>query len=108
MYCEKCGSEVTESQSFCQECGFDLEKEDKADVDGKSDSYTFIFALMDSWERHRTSRVLVDLALIFISAGIWLGIILGESLDHYYKLNRGHVEPFDEEEDSYVWTTLLK
>ncbi|MEZ3145561.1 zinc ribbon domain-containing protein [Halobaculum sp. MBLA0143] len=62
-----------------------------------------IFAHVDAQRRKRLLRNLVDLVLAFSSVGFYLGLMLVEGMRHYYKLKRGHREPFDSERHTKTW-----
>jgi uncharacterized membrane protein YvbJ len=109
-YCHECGSEIVESQSYCKECGTETafnknsQSNDTVEDTPSRENYGFIFAIADNWERHRVLRDLIDIGLVIASAGIWLGVMLAESLHIYRELNKGDLKPFDEERDERVWT----
>jgi len=59
------------------------------------ESYGFLFAFMDAWKRQTGIRKLLNIILIFVSVGTYLGILLIEALFHYRKLNNGESQPFN-------------
>lgn len=62
-----------------------------------------IFAHVDANRRKKLLRNLLDLALALSSVGLYLGVMIGEGIRHYYKLKRGSREPFDPERHEKTW-----
>jgi hypothetical protein len=67
------------------------------------DDIGIIYAHVDANKRKKTIRNLIDLALALSSVGIYLGLMIGEGLRHYYKLKNGTREPFDPNKHQKTW-----
>jgi hypothetical protein len=62
-----------------------------------------LYAHVDANKRKKLLRNLLDLALALSSAGLYLGLMIGEGLRHYYKLKNGTREPFDPNKHKKTW-----
>lgn len=111
MYCPSCGSESHTDAKFCTECGNELPHESSVSTNEQERSresgpapeeYDLAMSIQDGLERTKLARLVIDLGIIVVSVGLWIGIMVAEYLVHHSKLKKGEREPFDEN-DSQVW-----
>lgn len=101
IYCNSCGEIIKEEAEICPECGVRQSSQDHQ----SGDSYGLVFAFIDSWKYQKPLRHLLNIGLIFFSAGTYLGVLLIEGLIHYRNLNNGDSVPYDENQEK-VWSTF--
>ncbi|MFB6070076.1 MAG: zinc ribbon domain-containing protein [Halanaeroarchaeum sp.] len=133
VYCTNCGASIDAAARFCPECGEEQESPRATRQRGgghdqrqaqsnptrsrssgggsrgrhdQNQDVGFIFAFVDSWQRQKTIRRLLNIVLIFVSFGTYLGLLLVEGLVHYHNLKTGKSVPYREHEHQKVWTTL--
>jgi hypothetical protein len=113
QYCHSCGDIIKNEATICPSCGVstDLNSSGRS---GQSptgpggrgqQSYGLIFSIIDSWKYQKAIRHLINIALITVSVGTYLVVLLIEGLIHYRNLNNGNSEPYDESKEK-VWTTF--
>lgn len=100
QFCTSCGEIIKSEAEICPECGVRQSEESDS-----KESYGFVFAFIDSWKYQNMLRHLLNIILIFASAGTYLFILVVEGLIHYRNLNNGDSEPYDEDKQK-VWTTF--
>jgi hypothetical protein len=117
-YCVECGEIIKTKAEICPECGVRQPGADQQAANAaqqstaapaggaaQQQSYGLVFSFIDSWKYQRPLRHLVNIALIFVSFGTYLGILLVEGLIHYRNLNNGDSQPYDQNKQK-VWTTF--
>lgn len=112
-YCTECGEVINEKAEICPECGVRQQfsgtpqspqsRSTSTQTTTEQGDYGILFAHVDANRRKKILRNLFDLGLVFVSVGIYLGVMIGEGLRHYYRLNRGKVEPYDPNVHEKVW-----
>lgn len=117
VHCIECGEQISERAEICPECGVRQPNQGgapqrAAGAGGRGggnvqqgQSYGLVFAFVDSWKYQRPLRHLLNIGLIFVSFGTYLGVLLIEGLIHYRNLNNGNSVPYDEAQPK-VWTTF--
>lgn len=130
VHCFECGEIIKEKAEICPECGVrqhqsggtqsghatatSSQPQSGESQPGKATAgtgnsqtaqgdYGILFAHVDANQRKKLLRNLFDLGLVFVSVGFYIGVMVAEGLRHYYRLNRGAVEPYDAEVHENVW-----
>lgn len=99
MYCQSCGAVIADESEYCSQCGEKIIESSVSSEASNAEDFDFFMSVQDGFKRTKFARLLVDLCIILISAGLWFGIMAAELINHHYKLKKGEREPFEEGEE---------
>ena len=106
MFCTSCGEVIKRAAEICPHCG--VRHSEGPATDSSTESVGFVMAFVDLWKVKRPARHFIDLVMIFVSFGTYLGLYIIEALVHYYYLTKGRYDLYNEQTDTRIWSPLLK
>lgn len=109
MYCPSCGEEIENSVRFCPSCGVEISSitnstETRTQAPRQPNvsgfDYDIAMSIEDALSRRSTGRWIVDVGLLLVTAGFWIGFLAVELLTHHRNLNKGKTKPWEEGDET--------